>query len=41
MTDRDAMARYREVARRNAERRRAGERLDGLAIALDPATYAL
>lgn len=40
MSDRQAFARYREVARRNAARRRAGERLDGLAIAVDPATYA-
>jgi hypothetical protein len=41
MGDREALARYRDVARRNAARRRAGEPLDGLAIALDPATYAL
>ena len=41
MTDREAMTRYREIARRNAVRRKAGERLEGLAIALDPATYAV
>ena len=41
MTDREAMTRYREIARRNAVRRKADERLEGLAIALDPATYAL
>jgi cardiolipin synthase len=38
--DRDAMARYREVARANHPRWLAGERLSGLAIALDPAAYA-
>ncbi|HUK32293.1 MAG TPA: phosphatidylserine/phosphatidylglycerophosphate/cardiolipin synthase family protein [Vicinamibacterales bacterium] len=40
MGDRAAFARYREVARRNAARRHSGERLEGLAIAVDPATYA-
>jgi phosphatidylserine/phosphatidylglycerophosphate/cardiolipin synthase-like enzyme len=38
---RDAMRRYRESARENAARRRAGEPLQRLAHALDPATYGL
>jgi phosphatidylserine/phosphatidylglycerophosphate/cardiolipin synthase-like enzyme len=41
LTDREAMAHYREVARANRPRWRAGSPLEGLAIALDPATYAL
>jgi cardiolipin synthase len=40
MDDRAAMALYREVARANHPRWRAREPLSGLAIALDPATYA-
>ena len=36
---RAALRLYREVARKNAARRAAGEPLDGLAFALDPATY--
>lgn len=38
---RDAMRRYRDAARGNADRRRAGVPLEGLAHALDPATYGL
>ncbi len=38
---RDAMRRYRDAARDNADRRRTGVPLQGLAHALDPATYGL
>lgn len=38
---RDAMRRYREAARDNAVRRRAGAPIQGLAHALDPANYGL
>jgi len=38
---RESLHRYREVARDNAARRRAGEPLQGLAHALDPAAYGL
>ena len=38
---REAMRRYRDAARENADRRRAGAPLEGLAHALDPATYGL
>jgi len=41
MTDRDAFARYRAIAHQNAARRAAGKRLEGLAIAIDPSTYAM
>ncbi len=37
--DREALQLFRTVARGNAERRKRGSALDGLAIALDPATY--
>lgn len=37
---RAALALYRDVARKNAARRLAGEPTDSLAFALDPATYA-
>ncbi len=40
LDDRAAMRLCREVARKNSARRSAGERLQGLAFALDPATYA-
>jgi phosphatidylserine/phosphatidylglycerophosphate/cardiolipin synthase-like enzyme len=39
LDERAALRLYREVARKNAARRAAGEPLDGLAFALDPATY--
>lgn len=39
MTDQEAMKKYREVARANRERRQAGERMQSLAYALDPASY--
>ena len=35
-----ALTLYREIARENARRSNAGEALEGLALALDPATYA-
>ena len=38
---RDAMRLYRDAARDNAARRRAGAPLQGLAHAIDPATYGL
>lgn len=41
MDDRAALAHYRDVARANAERRGKGATMEGLAFALDPATYAL
>lgn len=41
LDDRRAFALYRERARINAERRSKGTKLDGLAFALDPATYAV
>ncbi len=40
LDERAALRLYREVARKNAARRAAGESLEGLAFALDPATYA-
>jgi phosphatidylserine/phosphatidylglycerophosphate/cardiolipin synthase-like enzyme len=40
LDDRAALALYREVARANRERRIAGQALEGLAVALDPETYA-
>jgi phosphatidylserine/phosphatidylglycerophosphate/cardiolipin synthase-like enzyme len=39
LDERAALRLYREVARKNAARRAAGEPLDSLAFALDPATY--
>ena len=39
LDDRAAFAKYRQIALANAGRRKAGERLVGLAFALDPATY--
>ncbi len=41
MDDVEALRLYARLARANADRYRAGERLEGLAVALDPATYAL
>jgi phosphatidylserine/phosphatidylglycerophosphate/cardiolipin synthase-like enzyme len=40
LDDRAAFRLYRDVARANAERRRLGTALEGLAFALDPASYA-
>jgi cardiolipin synthase len=40
LDDRAALALYREIARANRARRNAGQPLEGLALALDPATYA-
>jgi phosphatidylserine/phosphatidylglycerophosphate/cardiolipin synthase-like enzyme len=40
LDDRAALRLYREIARKNAARRAAGDPLEGLAFALDPATYA-
>jgi cardiolipin synthase len=40
LDDRAALRLYREVARANTARRARGEAHDGLAFALDPATYA-
>jgi hypothetical protein len=40
LDDRAAFAHYREVARANALRRKRGEKLEGMALALDPKTYA-
>ena len=40
LDDREALRLYRDSARRNALRHARGEPLDGLAFALDPATYA-
>lgn len=40
LDDRAAFAQYREVARANAQRRLRGEKLEGMALALDPKTYA-
>jgi cardiolipin synthase len=40
LDDRSAFALYREIARANRDRRHAGLPLDGLALALDPETYA-
>jgi len=37
--ERAAFARYRQVARENAERKARGEALSGLAFAIDPRTY--
>jgi cardiolipin synthase len=39
MEDRDALALYRKTARANAQARDRGEAMNGLAFALDPATY--
>jgi cardiolipin synthase A/B len=39
LSTRDAMARFREAARANAERLRRGEPLEGLPVALDAAHY--
>ncbi|MBI3678647.1 MAG: phosphatidylserine/phosphatidylglycerophosphate/cardiolipin synthase family protein [Proteobacteria bacterium] len=41
MEDRDAMRLYREAARENAQRRHRGEKMNGLAFALDPAMYGM
>lgn len=40
LDDRNAFALYRDRARANGKRRTEGAKLDGLAFALDPATYA-
>lgn len=40
MTDREALAHYREIARTNAKARKKGEKPSALAFALDPARYA-
>ena len=40
LDDRGALRLYREIARENAGRRAEGKLLEGLAFALDPATYA-
>ncbi|MGH2900934.1 MAG: phospholipase D-like domain-containing protein, partial [Solirubrobacteraceae bacterium] len=40
LDERAALRVYREVARKNAARRASGDPLEGLAFALDPATYA-
>jgi hypothetical protein len=40
MDDAAALDVFAHVARENAERRMAGEAQQGLAVALDPATYA-
>ncbi|HTO07149.1 MAG TPA: phosphatidylserine/phosphatidylglycerophosphate/cardiolipin synthase family protein [Myxococcota bacterium] len=40
LDERAALRLYREVARKNAAKRAAGEPMEGLAFALDPATYA-
>jgi phosphatidylserine/phosphatidylglycerophosphate/cardiolipin synthase-like enzyme len=40
LDERAALRLYREVARKNAARRAAGAPMEGLAFALDPATYA-
>jgi len=39
LDDRAALAVFQEVARANRDRRRRGEPLQGLAVALDPARY--
>jgi len=39
LDDRAALRLYRDLARSNTERWVRGERLDGLAVALDPACY--
>lgn len=39
LDDRAALRLYREIAHANRERRRLGERLQGLAFAIDPAAY--
>lgn len=39
LDDREALAMYRRIARDNAIRKTSGERLQGLAFALDPMTY--
>jgi cardiolipin synthase A/B len=39
LDDKAAMAKYREIARKNSSIRARGERLTSLAYALDPATY--
>jgi phosphatidylserine/phosphatidylglycerophosphate/cardiolipin synthase-like enzyme len=39
--DRDALAHFRDIARANADARRASKAMQGLAFALDPATYAM
>ncbi len=41
LDERAALALFREVARTNRERRARGERLQGLAFALDPARYGV
>jgi phosphatidylserine/phosphatidylglycerophosphate/cardiolipin synthase-like enzyme len=41
MEDRDAMRLYRQAARENAQRRHRGEKMNGLAFALDPAMYGM
>jgi hypothetical protein len=40
LDDRAVLALYREIARANRARRNAGQPLEGLALALDPAKYA-
>jgi cardiolipin synthase A/B len=40
LDERGSLRLYREIARKNAARRATGDPLDGLAFALDPATYA-
>ena len=40
LDDRQAFARYREVALRNRERREAGEAMKGQVFAMDPADWA-
>ncbi|MGH7289995.1 MAG: hypothetical protein ACREJT_02205, partial [Myxococcota bacterium] len=40
LDERAALRLYREIARKNTARRAAGDPLEGLAFALDPATYA-
>jgi phosphatidylserine/phosphatidylglycerophosphate/cardiolipin synthase-like enzyme len=40
LDDRAALRLYREVARENTRRRSRGDAHEGLAFALDPATYA-
>ncbi len=41
LDDRAALRLYRDIALKNASRRKRGEPLEGLAFTLDPATYAI